>query len=81
MPSDQAVRIDDYYTASSAATPEAAFAHVVYLGLVATVPADGHLGEPEAAIDLGAAGTALEVADKVPEHDASPINTRSPFGI
>ena len=81
LPAEVAVRIDDYYTASSAAAPAAHFAHVVYLGVVSTVEADNELGEPEPAVDLAAAGSALGRARKVAEHGTSPVNTRSPFGM
>lgn len=81
MFAEVAVRVDDYYTASNAAAPAACRPHVVYLGVVSTVLADGMLGSPEAAVDLGAAGRALHGAAKVVEYDTSPVNTRSPFGV
>lgn len=76
-----AVRIDEHYTASSAAAPAARYSKVTYLGAVSTRSADVVLGAPEEAIDLRTAGAALAAAPKVVEHDSSPINTRSPFGV
>ncbi|MDQ3630022.1 MAG: hypothetical protein M3417_01840 [Actinomycetota bacterium] len=76
-----AVRIDEHYTASSAAAPAARYSKVVYLGAVSTRSADVTLAAPEDPVDLEAAGTALGFAAKVIEYDVSPVNSRSPFGV
>jgi len=76
-----ATRIDEPYTASSAATPAARYSKVTYLGAVSTRSADAELGAPEDAVELESAGAALAAAPKVDEHDSSPINSLSPFGV
>jgi hypothetical protein len=72
---------DQHITSSSATTAITPPAHVVYLGVVSTRPAEPPIAAPEEAMDYDSAMAALLAAPDVEETSSPSHSASSPFGV